>query len=58
MIIYFIAPIPYMGGTAVKDISSNGIGDDIAAEGGPKVQTVASGEAFITLVKTSHGPAI
>ncbi len=48
----YIAPIPYMGGTAVRDISSDMLVDDIIALGHKGVHLVETREAFLAALPT------
>jgi UDP-N-acetylmuramate-alanine ligase len=50
--VLYIAPIPYMGGTAVKDIASNNLVADIRALGHAGVHSSETRDGFIATLKT------
>lgn len=54
--VLYIAPIPYMGGTAVKDISSDDLVADIRGLGHAHVHLAATRDGFIATLPTLTKP--
>ena len=52
----YMAPIPYMGGTAVRDISSNDLVNDVRAKGFLNAQVIETRDAFLKEIQSLTKP--